>query len=123
MPAHTPLAGPVAVIGDGRSYITALVTLDSEAAARLAGDKPVPALAADPAIHAAVDAGIRAANATLSRVEQIKRFTIVPEVWEPGSAFLTPTAKLKRASIQARYGELIDAIYTPATGGTHGPGA
>jgi len=121
--AHTPLAGPVAVIGDGRSYITALVTLDSEAAARLAGDKPVPALAADPAIHAAVDAGIRAANATLSRVEQIKRFTIVPEVWEPGSAFLTPTAKLKRASIQARYGELIDAMYTPATGGTHGPGA
>jgi long-subunit acyl-CoA synthetase (AMP-forming) len=109
--AHTPLAGPVAVIGDARAYNTALITLDPDAARKLAGDKPIADLAIDPAVHTAVDAGIKAANDKLSRVEQIKKFTIVADLWEPGGAHLTPTSKLKRKPIAATYADVIEAMY------------
>jgi hypothetical protein len=53
-------------------------------------------LAADSVVRQAIAAGIAAANAKLSRVEQIKKFTILPHTWEPGGEYLTPTNKLKR---------------------------
>lgn len=100
--ANTPLAGPVVVIGDGRTYNTALITLDPEA---------VAALADDVAVRTAVEAGVSAANTRLSRVEQIKKFTILPDQWEPGGDHLTPTGKLKRNPICATYADVIEAMY------------
>lgn len=55
--------------------------------------------------------GVARANATLSRVEQIKDFQILPETWTPGGAQLTPTNKLRRRAIAERYAEEIDALY------------
>ncbi|MEZ0363846.1 long-chain fatty acid--CoA ligase [Mycobacterium sp. pUA109] len=112
--ADTPLAGPVVVIGDARPYNTALITLDRDAAAQRFGDRPNSELATDPAVHAAIEAGIKAANAKLSRVEQIKKFTILPDIWEPGSVHLTPTSKLKRKPIADSYAQAIEAMYRPA---------
>ena len=115
--ANTPLAGPVAVIGDGRPYNTALITLDPDMLSGfgekhgLAGQS-LAQLAADRAVRAAVEEGIEAANRTLSRVEQIKKFTILPEPWEPGSEHLTPTGKLKRKPINASYAGEIEAMYS-----------
>ena len=100
--ASTPLAGPVVVIGDARPYNTALITLDRDAAANLS----------DTAIRAAIDAGIKAANEKLSRVEQIKKFAILPDVWEPGSTHLTPTGKLRRKPINTTYADVIDGMYS-----------
>ena len=52
------------------------------------------------------------ANAHLARVEQIKKFTIVPGDWLPGGDELTPTMKLKRKPIAAKYEAEIEAMYT-----------
>lgn len=100
--ANCALVGVVAVIGDARPYNTALICLDPEAKGRYTSDA---------AIGQAIEAGVAAANAKLSRVEQIKKFTVLPETWEPGGEYLTPTHKLKRKSIEARYGELIQQMY------------
>jgi long-chain acyl-CoA synthetase len=114
--ANTPLAGPVAVIGDGRPYNTALITLDPEMLAKfdekcgLAGQS-FAQLAVDPVVRGAIEEGVDAANRTLSRVEQIKKFTILPEPWEPGSEHLTPTGKLKRKPINTSYADEIEAMY------------
>ncbi|MEV6769620.1 long-chain fatty acid--CoA ligase [Nocardia sp. NPDC051030] len=110
-----PLAGSVAAIGDNRSYVTALITLDADAAAAYAaahGLDPSPAiLAADPGVLAAIDSGVREANTHLARVEQVKKFTVLPSIWEPGGEELTPTMKLKRKPIAAKYAHDIDALY------------
>jgi long-chain acyl-CoA synthetase len=50
-------------------------------------------------------------NHQFAQVEQIKRFTLVGEEWLPDSDVLTPTAKLKRRGVRARYAEQIEAMY------------
>ena len=110
--ANTPLAGPVMAIGDARPYNTALITLDPDEVTKIHGSKTIAQLATDSRVHEAIDAGIKAANAQLSRVEQIKKFTVLPDVWEPGSPHLTPTGKLKRKPIVATYADVIEAMYS-----------
>lgn len=109
--ANTPLAGPVAVVGDARPYNTALITLDADAAAKLVPGSSIAELAKDPQVRSAIEAGVAAANSRLSRVEQIKKFTILDDVWDPGSPHVTPTGKLKRKTIYATYGDVIQAMY------------
>jgi len=94
--------------------------LDPDAAAPFAAQHgiadPKPAVLADhPAIRAAVAAAVKTANGTLSRVEQIKRFAIVPVFWEPGGEEITPTMKLKRAPITAKYAGIIESLYAEAS--------
>ena len=77
------------------------------------GSVPLPP--ADPAIVAQVDEEVRAANLKLSRVEQIKRFTVLPQEWLPGGDELTPTMKLKRKPIAEKYAAEIEALYGAGT--------
>jgi long-chain acyl-CoA synthetase len=112
----SPLIGVACCIGDGRSYNTALVVLDADFAPGWAkqnglGDLSLAELAAVPEVVTAVQAGIDAANQRLARVEQIKKFTIVPGDWLPGGDELTPTMKLKRKPIAQKYAAEIDAMY------------
>ena len=60
---------------------------------------------------AAVQDGVDAANQRLARVEQIKKFTIIPGDWLPGGDELTPTIKLKRKPIAEKYAAEIEAMY------------
>ena len=110
-----PLAGAITVIGDGRPYNVALVALDPDAAAAYAAQHGLPAepavLAQDPGLRAAVAAGIATGNARLSRVEQVKAFEVLPSFWEPGGDELTPTLKLRRRPIAAKYADVIDRLY------------
>ena len=69
------------------------------------------ALAGDERVRAAVQEGVDAANAQLARVEQIKKFTIVAGDWLPGGDELTPTMKLKRKPIAAKYATEIERLY------------
>jgi len=111
----TPLAAAIAVVGDGRSYNVALIALDPDAAAAYAekaGVAPDPAvLAKDEGLIAAIQAGVDAGNMKLSRVEQIKKFTVLPTYWIPGSDELTPTLKLRRRPIADKYAAEIEALY------------
>ncbi|WP_458691027.1 AMP-dependent synthetase/ligase [Nocardia tengchongensis] len=114
--ANGPLVGTAIVIGEQRAYNVALICLDPDAAAAFAAkhglpDTSIAALADDPGIREALQSGIDAANATLSRVEQIKKFAVLREIWEPGSAHLTPTSKLKRKPIATDYAAIIDELY------------
>ena len=103
----TPLLAQACVVGDGRPYNTALLVLDPDAAAA----QGLPADPRDERVRAIVQAGVDRANAQLSRPEQIRRYTIVDGDWLPGGDELTPTMKLKRRPILAKYAAEIDAMY------------
>jgi long-subunit acyl-CoA synthetase (AMP-forming) len=114
--ASSMLIAQVVAVGDRRPYVVALIALDPDAAAMFAAQHgiadPAPAvLAGHPAVRAAVGAAVDAANAKLARVEQVKRFAIVPAFWEPGGDEITPTMKLKRRVVTAKYAPLIDTLY------------
>ena len=113
----SPLIGQVCVVGDRRPFNTALVVLDADFAPVWAAQQgltraTLAELAAEPVMRAAVEEGIERANALLSRVEQVKKFHIVPGDWAPGGDELTPTMKLKRRPIADKYEREIDAMYT-----------
>jgi long-chain acyl-CoA synthetase len=112
----SPLIGQACVIGDGRPYNTALIVLDSDFgpawAAQQGIEGDLAALAADERVRAAVQAGVDAANEKLARVEQIKKFHLVEGDWMPGGDEITPTMKLKRKPIAAKYTAEIQSLYT-----------
>jgi len=112
----SPLIGQACCIGDGRPYNTALIVLDADFAPAWASADGIEQvsladLAVDDRVRAAVQEGIDAANAKLARVEQVKRFHIVPGDWLPSGDELTPTMKLKRKPIAEKYASEIDAMY------------
>ncbi len=127
--AACPLIGVVLVVGDARAYNTALIVLDAESAAPhaaqrgLADDSP-ETLAADPGVIADIAAGVAEGNAKLSKVEQIKRFRVLPTFWEPGGDEITLTMKLKRKPIHEKYSAEIDGLYaSEVADGVHEPKA
>jgi long-subunit acyl-CoA synthetase (AMP-forming) len=110
------LIGTACCIGDMRRYNTALIVLDADfapawAAQHELGERTLEQLAAEPAMIAAVQEGVDRANSRLARVEQIKKFTVVSGDWLPGGDELTPTMKLKRKPIAAKYAAAIEAMY------------
>ncbi len=112
----SPLIGQACAIGDARPYNTALIVLDADFAPVWAAqhglkERSLQELAGEPAVRAAVQEALNAANSRLARVEQIKRFEIVPGDWLPGGEELTPTMKLKRKPIVQKYAAEIDALY------------
>ncbi|HEX5255723.1 MAG TPA: fatty acid--CoA ligase FadD11 [Mycobacterium sp.] len=116
--AACPMVGVVITIGEGRPYNTALMVFDADsvgpyAAQRGLTDASPAALAADPEVVAQIAAGVAAGNDKLSRVEQIKRFRILPTLWEPGGDEITLTMKLKRKPIMTKYADEIEQLYTP----------
>ncbi|WP_062985411.1 fatty acid--CoA ligase FadD11 [Nocardia anaemiae] len=124
--AASGLIGTVVAIGDARPYVTALVTLDPDTAASFAADHGLPFIATGlvehPEIIERVCAAIDSANQVLSRVEQIKRFRLLPTFWEPGGIELTLTMKLRRKPINETYAADIDLLYAdPQPAGVHTP--
>lgn len=113
--AACPMVGVMMAIGDGRTYNTALLVFDADSlgpyAAQRGLDASPAALAADPEVIARIAAGVAEGNAKLSRVEQIKRFRILPTLWEPGGDEITLTMKLKRRRIAAKYSAEIEELY------------
>ena len=116
--AACPLIGVIIALGDARPYNTALIVLDAEsagpyAAQRGLADASSAALAADPGLIGEIAAGIADGNSKLSRVEQIKRFRVLPTFWEPGGDEITLTMKLKRKPINEKYAAEIEELYAP----------
>jgi long-chain acyl-CoA synthetase len=114
--AACDMVGVMIAIGDGRPYNTALLVFDADSVGPYAAqhglsDASPTALAADPEVIARIAAGVAEGNAKLSRVEQIKRFRILPTLWEPGGDEITLTMKLKRKPIFAKYSAEIEDLY------------
>jgi long-chain acyl-CoA synthetase len=113
--AH-PLIGQALAYGDGRPYLVALLTLDGEAAPTWARARGIPAgclaaLVSEPQVLAEVAAGIAAANERLARVQQVKRWRLLPVEWTAETEELTPTLKLKRRVVHAKYADVIESLY------------
>jgi long-subunit acyl-CoA synthetase (AMP-forming) len=104
--AASPLVAHAVAIGDNRPYNVALIALDAESLAARG------AAAGDPAVATEIAEAVEAANARLSRVEQIKRYEVLAAEWLPGGEELTPTMKLKRRPIERKYEAEIEALYT-----------
>jgi long-chain acyl-CoA synthetase len=108
------------VIGDGKPFVAALVTLDLAGVndwLATQGGEPVANLeeaAANPAVHAEVERLVDVANSQVSRAESIREFRIVPDVWSVDNEMLTPSLKARRSVIVEHYRKLIDTdIYVP----------
>jgi long-subunit acyl-CoA synthetase (AMP-forming) len=119
--AACPLIGVIIALGDSRPYNTALIVLDAESAGPYAAqrgllDASAEALAAHPELISEIAAGVAEGNAKLSRVEQIKRFRVLPTFWEPGGDEITLTMKLKRKPINEKYAAEIEELYAPDVG-------
>ena len=118
----SPIIGQAVAIGDGQRFISVLVVLDPQVApawakARGLASASMAELVEDAAIVDEVRRALTVANTHLSRVEQFKRFTILPSEWSSESEELTPTMKLKRRVIHTKYKPQIDAMYSEPAGG------
>jgi long-subunit acyl-CoA synthetase (AMP-forming) len=113
---ESSLIGQVVAIGDRRNYVTALITLDPEALTTVGqrlglNDRPLDELIAAPEIQREIADAVDRGNRRLNSNEQIKKFAVLPSVWLPDSDELTPTAKLKRRAIHAKYAHEIESLY------------
>ncbi len=111
-----PLVGQAMAVGDDRPYLVALLTLDPDVVRARYGERPVNEVALDPDVIAEVVSGVAKANERLNRVESVRRVEILDEEWLPDTDLLTPTMKLKRRGVLARYGDVVEAMYA---GGGH----
>jgi long-subunit acyl-CoA synthetase (AMP-forming) len=112
----SPLIGQACAIGDNRPYNVALLVLDPDASVAFASanglaDSSPGAMATEQAVLDEVAAGVARANERLSRVEQIKRFKVLPCDWPPAGDELTPTMKLRRKPIAEKYAAEIESLY------------
>ena len=113
--AH-PLIGQALAYGDRRKYVVALLTLDGEVAPAWAKARGIEAgslaaLAADPVVLAEVGEAVGVVNERLARVQQVKRWELLPVEWTAETEELTPTLKLRRRIVHAKYADVLDTLY------------
>jgi long-chain acyl-CoA synthetase len=109
-----PLISQVMVHGDRRKFLSALITLNEEAARKWAGENGVPAGAAlhqDPKVVARIQLSVDALNAKLPSYSTIKRFAILPRDFTQEAGELTPTLKVKRKQVSQKHQALLDSFY------------
>jgi long-chain acyl-CoA synthetase len=111
----SPVIGQVLAYADDRPYVSALVVLDPDGARTWAAerglDTDLATLAHDADLEVEVARAVAAANGTLARVEQVKRWTVLADEWTPASGELTPTMKVRRSVVHERYRDTIAAMY------------
>ncbi|WP_216898068.1 AMP-dependent synthetase/ligase [Nocardia alni] len=112
-----PLISQVMVVGDGKPFIAALITLDVEALPgwkdrhNLPADTPIEKLIENPDLVAEIDAAVAETNKLVSHAEAIKKIRILPVDWTEESGELTPKMSLKRAVVMKNYASDVEAIY------------
>ena len=112
---QSPYVSQCVVIGDRRPYLVALVTLDMEECAKLCEEKGWPA---DPAelrrnegMRAVIQEHLDKVNEKFARVEQVKKFEILPHDLSQETGELTPTMKVKRNVVADKFEKDVDALY------------
>ncbi len=111
-----PLVSQCVVIGDRRPYLVALVTLDPEEAVTYAKEHGLPEdpeqLAANEEVRATIQRHIDRINEKFARVEQVKKFVILPRDLSQESGELTPTMKVKRNVVADKYAGEVESLYS-----------
>jgi long-chain acyl-CoA synthetase len=109
--------GQCIVVGDNRSYVAALITLDPEAVAhwlavrKLPADTPMSEVVRDPQMRAEVQKAVDHANQAVSRAESIRRFALVEGEFTEENGLLTPSLKIKRQVVTKAYAREIEELY------------
>ncbi|MGH3441440.1 MAG: AMP-dependent synthetase/ligase [Nitriliruptorales bacterium] len=111
-----PLVSQALAFGDQKPFVVALLVLDGEVAPTWAQQRgidvaDVAALADDPRVLEEIGRAVDRANEKLARVEQVKKWKLLPTEWTAESEELTPTMKLKRRVVHDRYHDEIEALY------------
>ncbi|HEX3770283.1 MAG TPA: long-chain fatty acid--CoA ligase [Polyangiaceae bacterium] len=109
-----PLVAEAVVIGDRRKHLTALVVLDATAAGAFRAERGLPETAPlhdDAAVRAEVQRALDAVNAEMARVEQVKKFRILPAPFSVETGELTPTLKVKRKVVEEKFAAEIESMY------------
>lgn len=113
---ESPIVGHAMALGDDRSYVVAILTLDGEIAPLVAAKMGIEFtdladLSQKPEIRAMAQAAVDKANERLSRPEQVKAWELLPDEWTAESEELTPTLKLKRRVVRTKYSDVVDRLY------------
>jgi long-chain acyl-CoA synthetase len=109
------------LIGDGRKFVSALVEIDFGTVSEWARRNSViytgfTSLTAHPTVTKLIEAEIAAVNETLARVEQVKKFRIIPKELDPEEGDTTPTRKIKRKHLASMFETLIEEMYADDAG-------
>ncbi len=116
-----PLVSQAMVVGEGKPFVAALITIDTGAFnnwARKNGKagQPLESLVEDAALRAEVNQAVEAANRTVSRAESIRKFVILPHDFTIERNELTPSLKVKRHIVSNHYAQLIEHLYARGGG-------
>ncbi|WP_152193046.1 AMP-dependent synthetase/ligase [Georgenia satyanarayanai] len=111
-----PLVSQVVVVGDGRPFIGALVTLDEDMLPGWLANHDLPAMnveqaATDERVLAALDRAVTRANEAVSRAESIRKITVLTTDFTMENGYLTPSQKVKRAKVLDDFEREINTIY------------
>ncbi|HEX6568597.1 MAG TPA: AMP-dependent synthetase/ligase [Acidimicrobiales bacterium] len=111
-----PPIGQACAVGDQRPFVSALVVLDPEVAPGWFAERGIEAgslaeLAADERAHDVLQRAVDDVMTRFSNVERVKKVAVLGDEWLPDGDELTPTSKLKRRSILAKYADSIDTLY------------
>ncbi|MCY4396080.1 MAG: long-chain fatty acid--CoA ligase [Rhodospirillaceae bacterium] len=115
----SPYIADAVIIGDKRKFLSCLVMIDEDTVMKFAQDENVPfsnyaSLCRAAEVQRLIQAEIDKVNGDFARVEQIKAFRLIEQVLTPEDDELTPTMKLKRSFVSAKYKDLIDSMYEAA---------
>jgi long-chain acyl-CoA synthetase len=104
------------VIGDRRKFLSCLIMIDEDNVVKYAQDHKIQFstyrdLTQNPAIHQLIQSEVNTVNETLSRVEQVKKFSILPKKLYEEDGEVTPTMKVKRKFVNEAFSDLIEAMY------------
>ncbi len=115
----SPYIADAVIVGDQRKFLSCLVMIDEDTVMKFAQDNNVPfsnyaSLCRADAVQRLIQAEIDTVNRDFARVEQVKAFRLIEQVLMPEDDELTPTMKLKRSFVSAKYKDLIDSMYEAA---------
>ena len=115
----SPYISDAVVIGDQRKFLSCLVMIDHETVAQFAQERNVPftnfaSLCRTDEVQRLIGGEIDRVNRQLARVETIKKFRLIEQILTAEDEELTPTMKLKRAFVNRKYKDVIDAMYAEA---------
>nr|WP_241236909.1 AMP-dependent synthetase/ligase [Georgenia faecalis] len=111
-----PLVSQVVVVGDGKPFIGALVTLDADMLPQWLANHGLPTMTVaqattNPDVLAALDRAVARANEAVSRAESIRKITVLPTDFTEANGYLTPSMKVKRAAVLRDFAGEVEALY------------
>jgi long-chain acyl-CoA synthetase len=114
--AETPWASQIVIHGEGRKFVSALITLDPEMIVEWAGEHDLAGrtpeqLAKEPAVYELIKEHVDTLNAQLERWETVKKFVILPHDLTIENGEMTPSMKVRRKVVEKKYMAELDTLY------------